>query len=154
MASASTPTDCRRWAARYRSSRALSGRSEWSAAASNYSVSDEGTLVYIAKGASSKSLMWVNRDGTPGGTLANIPPGTYEEPRLSPDDRRVLVTRSGDIWVYDIASGRSDRRLRRRHQSDGRLGSGWVRKSRTRRRARATWRRGSNHRTVAARRDS
>jgi eukaryotic-like serine/threonine-protein kinase len=78
------------------------------AAASHYSVSDEGTLVYIARSASSRSLVWVNRDGT-AGTLATIPPGTHEEPRLSPDGRRVLVTRSGDIWVYDIASGRSDR---------------------------------------------
>ena len=76
-------------------------------AASNYSVSDEGTLVYVAQGTSSNSLIWVNRDGTPGGTLANIPPGPYEEPRLSPDDSRVLVTRSGDIWAYDITSGRS-----------------------------------------------
>ena len=76
-------------------------------AASNYSVSDEGTLVYVAQGTSSNSLTWVNRDGTPGGTLANIPPGPYEEPRLSPDDGRVLVTRSGDIWAYDITSGRS-----------------------------------------------
>ena len=107
MGSASTPTGCSRWAARYLSSRAFNGRSEWSAAASNYSVSDEGTLVYVAKGTSSNSLIWMNRDGTPGGTLANIPPGPYEEPRLSPDDSRVLVTRSGDIWAYDIASGRS-----------------------------------------------
>ncbi len=76
-------------------------------AASNYSVSEEGTLVYVAKGTSSNSLIWMNRDGTPGGTLANIPPGPYQGPRLSPDDSRVLVTRSGDIWAYDIASGRS-----------------------------------------------
>ena len=75
-------------------------------AGSNYSVSEEGTLGYVAKGTSSNSLMWVNRDGTPGGTLATIPPGPYEEPRLSPDDSRVLVTLSGDIWAYDITSGR------------------------------------------------
>jgi arsenite methyltransferase len=54
-------------------------------AASNYSLSEERTLVYVAKGTSSNSLISVNRDGTPGGTLANIPPGPYEEPRLSPD---------------------------------------------------------------------
>ena len=46
------------------------------AAASHYSVSDEGTLVYIAKSTSSRSLVWVNRDGAAGGTLATIPPGT------------------------------------------------------------------------------
>jgi hypothetical protein len=79
------------------------------AAASHYDVSDEGTLVYIARSASSRSLVWVNRNGTDGGALATIPPGSYQDPRLSPDGRRVLVTQSQDVWVYDIASGRSDR---------------------------------------------
>jgi Tol biopolymer transport system component len=85
------------------------------AAASNYSVSDDGTLVYVAKSTSSRSLVWLNRNGTPGATLATIPPGAYEDPRLSPDGRRVLLTtrsddgQSSDIWVYDIASGRNDR---------------------------------------------
>ena len=58
------------------------------AAASHYSVSDEGTLVYIVKSTSTRSLVWVNRDGAAGSTVATIPPGTHEEPRLSPDDRR------------------------------------------------------------------
>jgi Tol biopolymer transport system component len=79
------------------------------AAASHYAVSDKGTLVYAASGEFSVSLVWVNRDGTPGTPLATIPPALYEDPRLSPDGRRVLVTRLGDIWVFDIDSGRSDR---------------------------------------------
>jgi dipeptidyl aminopeptidase/acylaminoacyl peptidase len=79
------------------------------AAASNYGVSDEGTLTYIAETVSLHSLVWLNRDGTPGGSITSIPPGTYEEPRLSPDGHRVLVTRDGDIWIYDVASGRSNR---------------------------------------------
>ena len=105
--SASTPIDCRRWGAQYPLVQGVQRPVGVVSAASNYSVSDEGTLVYVAQGTSSNSLIWVNRDGTPGGTLANIPPGPYEEPRLSPDDGRVLVTRSGDIWAYDITSGRS-----------------------------------------------
>ena len=54
------------------------------AAASNYSVSEEGTLSYVAGTVSLRSLVWINRDGTSGGPIASIPPGTYEEPRLSP----------------------------------------------------------------------
>ena len=80
------------------------------AAASHYGVSDEGTLVYIAKRAASRSLVWVNRDGAASRELATIPPGTHEEPRLVTRRRSVSWSRaSGDIWVYDIASGRSDR---------------------------------------------
>jgi serine/threonine-protein kinase len=83
-----------------------------SAAASNYSVSDQGTLVYVTGSASLRSLVWVNRNGTAAGPIGSIPPGTYEEPRLSPDGGRVLVTRDGDLWVYDLASGRSSRLTR------------------------------------------
>jgi serine/threonine-protein kinase len=79
------------------------------AAASHYDVSNEGTLVYVARSVSSSSLVWVNRDGSDVHTLTTIPPGSYQDPRLSPNGRRVLVTQSNDVWVYDIASGRSDR---------------------------------------------
>ena len=33
---------------------------------SNFSVSDEGTLIYLTGGTSLRSLVWVNRDGTAG----------------------------------------------------------------------------------------
>ena len=89
------------------------------AAAAHYDISDDGTLVYIARSASSNSLVWVNRDGTDVRTLATVPPGSYQDPRLSPDGRRVLVTQSNDIWVYDIASGRKRPYYERRHQPDG-----------------------------------
>ena len=79
------------------------------AAAAHYDISEQGLLVYIARSASSRSLVWVNRDDAEVHALATVPPGSYQDPRLSPDGRRVLVTQSNDIWVYDIASGRSDR---------------------------------------------
>ena len=79
------------------------------AAAAHYDISEQGLLVYIARSASSRSLVWVNRDDAEVHALATVPPGSYQDPRLSPDGRRVLVTQSSDIWVYDIASGRSDR---------------------------------------------
>ncbi len=84
------------------------------AAAAHYDVSEQGTvglyrterLVEVAGVGQSRRF-----DAR---ALATIPPGSYQDPRLSPDGRRVLVTQVNDmqlndIWVYDIASGRSDR---------------------------------------------
>jgi serine/threonine-protein kinase len=86
------------------------------AAGGNYAVSEHGTLVYVAADAGLRSLVWVDRGGAPKAITA-IPPGPYDGPRLSPDGGRALVTRDtseggshqGDIWVYDLASGRSSR---------------------------------------------
>jgi len=78
-------------------------------AGSNYAVSDRGTLVYVTGGTSLRSLVWMNRTGTAAGPISSIPPGTYEDPRVSPDGGRVLVTQAGDIWIYDVATGRSSR---------------------------------------------
>ena len=76
---------------------------------SNFSVSDEGTLIYLTGGTSLRSLVWVNRDGTAGDLISAIAPAAFEDPRLSPDESRTVLTRDGDIWIYDLASGRSSR---------------------------------------------
>jgi eukaryotic-like serine/threonine-protein kinase len=81
-------------------------------AGTNYTVSDQGTLVYVPATEASHSLVWVNRNGTPAGRVESIPAGPYDWPRLSTDGRRVLVTRDNDIWVYDLGSGRSNRLTR------------------------------------------
>jgi hypothetical protein len=81
------------------------------AAESNYAVSDDGTLIYLTGAASSRSLVWMHRDGS-ADAIKTIPAGTYEDPRLSPDGGRVLVTQNGDIWIYDLATGRSSRLTR------------------------------------------
>jgi len=83
-----------------------------SATGSNFGVSDQGTLVYLRGSASLRSLVWLDRHGAVAGRIESIPPGTYEDPRLSPDGGRVLVTRDGDIWVFDLESGRSSRLTR------------------------------------------
>ena len=44
------------------------------AAAAHYDISEQGMLVYIARSASSRSLVWVNRDGTDVRTLTTVPP--------------------------------------------------------------------------------
>jgi Tol biopolymer transport system component len=82
------------------------------AAASNYAVSEQGTLVYLTRGSSLRSLVWMNRNGAAAGPISPIPPGTYEDPRVSPDGDRVLVTRQDDVWIYDVATGRSSRLTR------------------------------------------
>jgi serine/threonine-protein kinase len=80
-------------------------------AGANYAVSDRGTLAYVSGGDSRRSLVWSDRSGS-AVAINTIPPDAYEDPRLSPDGSRVLVTRGGDIWIYDIASGRSSRATR------------------------------------------
>ena len=83
------------------------------AAASNYAVSEQGTLVYLTRsGSTLRSLVWLNRNGAAAEPISAIPPGIYEDPRLSPDGGRVLVTRDGDVWIYDVATGRSSRLTR------------------------------------------
>ena len=79
-----------------------------SAVATNYAVSDRGTLVFVPGVDSTRSLVWMHRNGT-AEPVGSIPPGTYEDLRLSSDGGRVLATRDGDIWIYDLASGRSSR---------------------------------------------
>ncbi len=79
------------------------------AVASNYGVSDDGTLVYISGAPSQRTLAWKQRNSAAAEPITTIPPGPYEDPRLAADGSRVLVTRDGDIWTYDIASGRSSR---------------------------------------------
>ena len=77
------------------------------------SVSDRGTLVYVTVSASLRSLVWMNRNGTAPEAITSIPAGNArEDPRLSPHGSGVLVTRDGDIWIYDVASGRSSRLTR------------------------------------------
>jgi Tol biopolymer transport system component len=78
-------------------------------AAAHYAVSDEGTLVYISDTEAVRSMVWVDRRGAPAEPIASIPPGAYESPRLSSDGARVVASRDGDIWIYDVASGRSSR---------------------------------------------
>ena len=86
-----------------------SGRSD--RAALNLAVSGEATLVYLAAQQSSRALFWVDRRGG-AVPVTTIPAGRHSDVRLSPDGRRVLLTRDGDIWIYDLASGRNSRLTR------------------------------------------
>jgi Tol biopolymer transport system component len=71
-------------------------------------ISREGTLVYLPydPAAHERELVWVDRQGAAQPVTSLRRP--YEAPRLSPDDRQLLVSvgepRSADLWLLDIAS--------------------------------------------------
>ena len=77
----------------------------------NFSVSGNGSLVYVSasREAIERTLVWVDRNG--GEQPLGLPPAEYHYPRVSPDGKRVAVsigaTAGGDLWVYDTARGTS-----------------------------------------------
>ena len=75
----------------------------------NYDVSDDGTLVYVQRSSLPRSLVWVDRRSGSVEPITTMPPGQYDDPRVSPDGGRVVVSRNGDLWVYELASGRNSR---------------------------------------------
>ncbi|HEY3028159.1 MAG TPA: protein kinase [Pyrinomonadaceae bacterium] len=79
-----------------------------------FSVSDNGTLVYDPSGErENQQLTWFDRAGKQLETIGAL--GTFLSPRLSPDEKRVAVSRRDpktgnfDIYVIDIARGASSR---------------------------------------------
>jgi serine/threonine-protein kinase len=75
--------------------------------AANYAVSRNGTLAYVAGGTGAGLRpVWVDRRGAAAG-IDTAPPGTT--PRLSPDGERVLLEVEGNLWIYELASGRGRR---------------------------------------------
>jgi Tol biopolymer transport system component len=78
----------------------------WSGAA-EFSVSRQGTLVYVPGGrlgAPVRSLVWVDRQGHE--EPISAPPRAYNMPRLSPDGTRVAVSigdQDDDLWIWNLA---------------------------------------------------
>jgi len=77
-----------------------------------FSVSTEGTLAYRGGGGAKTQLAWFDRAGKELGRLG--PPDEQSAPRLSPDQKRVAVSRRGDqaqsdIWVLEMARETSTR---------------------------------------------
>ena len=74
----------------------------------DYSISHNGSLVYLPGAASGQQtlLVWVDRKGKeqPIPASAN---GTYDSPRISPDRRRLALDATAgnqdQIWIYDFA---------------------------------------------------
>ncbi|HMB74677.1 MAG TPA: protein kinase, partial [Gammaproteobacteria bacterium] len=95
----------------------------------NYSIAQNGTLVYLADAESfnRNSLLWVDRQGretpiTTGGTTR-----LHLNPRLSPNGTQLAFTSfardepdNQDIWVYDLARGGTPTRITRSNVFDWR----------------------------------
>jgi dipeptidyl aminopeptidase/acylaminoacyl peptidase len=72
-----------------------------------FSVSENGVLVFRAGGINNNQLIWFDRSGKQLGALT--PPGSYNAPALSPDEKKVAVSHAdpktgtaADIWLIDL----------------------------------------------------
>jgi serine/threonine-protein kinase len=74
--------------------------------AANFSVADDGTLVYLPgrPADSQRTIVWVDRGGREE-PLPGLPAGNHQSVRLSPDGTRLAIDpgQPRDIWTYDIA---------------------------------------------------
>jgi dipeptidyl aminopeptidase/acylaminoacyl peptidase len=73
--------------------------------ATQFSIGGDGSLAYVSGNSQTgRVLSWVDRDGRV--QPLNLPPGLYNDVRLSPDRSRLAVavgsTGTADIWVYDF----------------------------------------------------
>ena len=67
------------------------------------------TLAYISQYPPSH-LVWVDREGSE--ERLDAKPGSYANPQLSPDGRRLVVSiaeESRDLWIYELSAGTADR---------------------------------------------
>jgi len=95
----------------------LQGLRSTTSSQSHYAFSDEGTLIYVPGGASNRAgqrvLALVDRGGVV--QRLGLPPKAYISPRLSPDEKRIVVEteeRLGNIvWVYDLSGSTDIRQL-------------------------------------------
>ena len=77
--------------------------------ASNFSVSENGTLVYMKESENAQlfNLAWVHRDGTE--ELLPLEPKKYFSFALSPNDDKLAITvddsNNQDIWIYELETG-------------------------------------------------
>ncbi len=66
-----------------------------------FAASENGVLAYRGGlGAPLRTLVWVSRNGAE--QALGAPARPYDQPRLSPDGRRVAVEIGPQIWAYDL----------------------------------------------------
>jgi serine/threonine-protein kinase len=83
-----------------------------STGAADFSVSANGTLVYVPGGVGTviggaRSVVWVTRQGVEE-PIKGLPPRAYLMARLSPDGSRITLDvrdQQNDIWIWDVALG-------------------------------------------------
>jgi serine/threonine-protein kinase len=84
----------------------LEGASTKTTGAASFSISRDGTLVYLAGRASTerRTIVWVDRQGRE--EPIKVPPRAYTYLRLSPDGTRIALDirdQENDIWIWDLA---------------------------------------------------
>ena len=96
-------------------------------AAAQFSVSDSGVLAYLPVGFAStaRNLLWVDRNGRE--QVIATAPGAYQQPRLSPDGKRVAVSVNANISVWTLASGNM---MRLTNESEPQYNPAWMPDSR------------------------
>ena len=83
--------------------------------AAHFDVSNAGLLIYAAGPGviAGRSLAFI--DGRGGIERLNLPPSSYETPRVSPDGKRIAYSNTTgsdrSIYIYDLSSSASPRRL-------------------------------------------
>jgi serine/threonine-protein kinase len=71
--------------------------------ASDYSLSSDGTLMYVTGGAQLRSFVWVDRQGHVVGSFESA--SQLQQPRISPDGSQVAYSAVGDIWTWTFSTG-------------------------------------------------
>ena len=73
-------------------------------AAFQFAVSRTGTLVYVpgAFADATRELVWVGRQGDEQAIAAA--PGNYQQPRMSPDGKRLAVSKAANIWIWSFTT--------------------------------------------------
>ena len=66
------------------------------------SVSDTGVLAYRLNETVTGLLVWVDRNGREERPVVQDPLPNPQNPRLSPDGKRVALMLGGNLWVYDL----------------------------------------------------
>jgi len=74
----------------------------------SYSISENGTLVYIPGDVEviENTLVWVDHQGTI--KPLSLPPGRYWGPRLSPDGKRLVISKMeirNNLWIHELERG-------------------------------------------------
>ena len=78
-------------------------------------ISEQGTLVYATSaGEGEQELVWVTRDGKAHPVDHDWQGGSFSDPSLSPDGKRLAVARgtggeTGDIWIKQLDQGPSNK---------------------------------------------
>src|SRR5262249_40442842 len=79
----------------------------------NFSVSQNGMLVFRSTGSTLNRLVWIDRNGR---ELSEVAPASdFRAPALSPDGSRIAIRRRDtdgsniDVWIIDPARGTSTR---------------------------------------------